>query len=136
MARADKRARMTTATGSRFGSSDEIYLPSPTAIQAQQGAFSIHILRENRSSMPVQMEVNDPNDPQLLPPSPTSQDRPSGRFRLRSLIHPDDQSPYENESDPDFQPRSSEQSASDSAHEEIHGSSSEGIPVSRSSSIL
>ena len=64
------------------------------------------------------MEVDDP---QPLPPSPTSQDRPSGRFRQRSLIHPDDQSPYENESDADYQPRLSEQSASDSAHEGLPG---------------
>ena len=96
------REAQVPARGS--SSSDDMFPPSPVEHPQRFGLRSL----ARGPTMPDDMDVSDPDDPQPLPPSPSTQN--TGRFRLRSLEgqvrHPDDQSPYEDDSDrdPEYQP--------------------------------
>ena len=116
-----KRPRVAPASGS--GSSDDMFPPSPVP-----QTFRLRSLYGN-PSMPEQMEVSDPDDPQPLPPSPTVQN--TGRVRFRSLI---DNLPCDSgDSGSEYQPNASDlsNSASDSAREGLPDSPA----VARSPSI-
>ena len=96
---ASKRRREAEAPASGSGSSDDMFPPSP--VERPQ-AFRLRSISRG-PTMPDQMDVSDPDDPQPLPPSPTTQN--TGRVRFRSLErHPDDESPYEDEDDSDRDP--------------------------------
>ena len=101
--------RPRPAPTSESEGSEDMFPPSP--VPARQ-PFRLRSLYRDPSA-PVEMEVDDQEDPQPLPQSPSVQN--TGRARFRSLI--DDNQPLESSSGSEYQPRESEMSNSDSAQE-------------------
>ena len=116
------REAQVPARGS--SSSDDMFPPSPVEHPQRFGLRSL----ARGPTMPDDMDVSDPDDPQPLSPSPTTQN--TGRFRFRSLVGGPD-SGTDSGTDPEYRPPADAQSNTSGSDTPPAAAASPSVPQPR-----